>query len=400
MSAVRLEQVEDAVAAIATGAPVVVVDDADRENEGDLIFAASMATERLLAFAVRHSSGIICVPMTRQRLAALDLPPMTAVNADPHRTAFAVSADARTGVTTGISAADRAHTIRLLADPATTPGDLVRPGHVFPLAARPGGVLERPGHTEAATDLVTLAGLLPVGALVELVNDDGTMMRAPALRAFADEYGLAMISIADLATYRRQQAAALERVARTRLPLSAGTFETYGYRSPGGDEHLALVHGDVHEAADVLVRVHSECLTGEALGSGRCDCGPQLAQALTEVAAAGAGVVVYLRGHEGRGIGLVEKLRAYALQDAGLDTVDANLRLGHPVDGRTYEAAGQILRDLGVRSVRLLTNNPDKVTGLTAAGIDVRTRLPLVVSATPDSVAYLATKRERLGHLS
>ncbi len=396
---VRLDPVDEAIAAIAAGRPVVVVDDADRENEGDIIFAAAHATPELLAFTVRHSSGVICAPMPPSRLDRLDLPMMVTRNADPFRTAFAITVDARQGITTGISAADRAHTLRLLADDSTGPEQLVRPGHVFPLAARPGGVLERRGHTEAAVDLVTLAGLEPVGVLVELVHDDGTMMRGPALRRFADEHGLAMISIAGLATHMVRHTSQVERVATTVLPTSHGTFTAHGYRSRiTGVEHLALVHGDV-AGRETLVRVHSECLTGDAFDSARCDCGPQLRHALERAGRAEAGVVVYLRGQEGRGIGLIEKLRAYGLQDQGRDTVDANLELGHPADQRSYAEAAQILRDLGVGPVRLMTNNPGKVDALEDAGLVVAERVGIAIAPGPHNARYLATKRDRLGHL-
>lgn len=402
MNAVPLDPVSDAIAAIAAGRPVVVADDADRENEGDLIFAAAHATPELLAFTVRHSSGVICAPMPSERLDRLGLPLMVTHNADPLRTAFTVTVDARQGITTGISAADRAHTLRLLADGSTAPEHLVRPGHIFPLAARPGGVLERRGHTEAAVDLVTLAGLEPVGVLVELVHDDGTMMRGPALRRFADEHGLPMISIAGLATYLVRHTSQVERVATTVFPTPHGTFTVHGYRSRiTGVEHLALVHGDV-AGRETLARVHSECLTGDAFDSARCDCGPQLRHALEQAEQAGqaeAGVVVYLRGQEGRGIGLIEKLRAYGLQDQGRDTVDANLELGHPADQRSYAEAAQILRDLGVGPLRLMTNNPGKVAALEAAGLAVAERVGVVIAPGPHNARYLATKRDRLGHL-
>lgn len=396
---VRLDPVELAIAEIAAGRPVVVVDDEDRENEGDLIFAAEAATPELMAFTIRHSSGVICVPMAGEILDRLDLPLMTPENRDAFRTAFTVTVDARDGVSTGISAADRAHTARVLADPQTTAADLTRPGHMFPLRYREGGVLARRGHTEAAVDLCRLAGLGPTGVLVELVNDDGTMKRAPQLRAFADAHDLAMISIEDLVAHRRRREMHVRRLATTRLPTRHGEFTAYGFRSLlDGSEHLALVHGEVAGTGPVLTRVHSECLTGDVLGSTRCDCGPQLDEALRRIVAEGRGVVVYLRGHEGRGIGLVDKLAAYALQDAGRDTVDANLDLGLPADARHYGEAAHILRDLGVPAVRLLTNNPDKEAALADAGIAVAERVRLTPRPTPDNLAYLRTKRDRMGH--
>jgi 3,4-dihydroxy 2-butanone 4-phosphate synthase / GTP cyclohydrolase II len=405
-STIRLDPVERAIADVAAGRPVVVVDDEDRENEGDLIFAAAKATPELMAFTIRHSSGVICVPMPADMLDRLEIPLMTPHNRDRMRTQFTISVDARDGITTGISAADRAHTARVLADSATEPWEITRPGHVFPLRYREGGVLNRRGHTEAAVDLARLAGLTPVGVLVEIVNDDGTMRRAPELRAFADEHGLSMISIDDLVRYRHRTENLVERVAQTRLPTAHGEFAAYGYRSRiDGSEHLALVYGDVSPggstdgAEAVLTRVHSECLTGDVFGSQRCDCGPQLDEALTRVVAAGRGVVVYLRGHEGRGIGLVAKLEAYALQDAGRDTVDANLDLGLPADARHYGAASQVLRDLGVTRVRLLTNNPDKATALADFGVAVEARVPLTPRPNAHNLRYLRTKRDRMGHV-
>jgi 3,4-dihydroxy 2-butanone 4-phosphate synthase/GTP cyclohydrolase II len=324
---------------------------------------------------------------------------MTPHNKDRLRTAYTISVDARDGVTTGISAADRAHTVRTLADSATEPWEITRPGHVFPLRYREGGVLVRRGHTEAAVDLATLAGLTPAGVLVEVVNDDGTMKRGPELRAFADEHGLAMISIDDLVRYRRRHENLVERVAETRLPTKFGDFTAYGYRITVDDsEHIALVYGDVSGPDPVLTRVHSECLTGDVFGSHRCDCGPQLEEAMQRVVDEGRGVVVYLRGHEGRGIGLVAKLQAYQLQDGGRDTVDANLDLGLPADARHYGTATQVLRDLGVRSVRLMTNNPDKVENLEDFGIHVAARVPLTPHPNDHNIAYLLTKRDRMGH--
>jgi 3,4-dihydroxy 2-butanone 4-phosphate synthase/GTP cyclohydrolase II len=324
---------------------------------------------------------------------------MTPHNKDKLRTAYTISVDARDGVTTGISAADRAHTARVLADSATEPWEITRPGHVFPLRYREGGVLVRRGHTEAAVDLARMAGLTPAGVLVEVVNDDGTMKRGPELRAFADEHGLKMISIEQMVHYRRRTERHVERLAETRLPTKYGDFTAYGYRiTVDGGEHIALVHGDVGGDEPVLTRVHSECLTGDVFGSHRCDCGPQLDEALARVVEEGRGVVVYLRGHEGRGIGLVAKLQAYQLQDGGRDTVDANLDLGLPADARHYGTATQVLRDLGIRSVRLLTNNPDKVTNLEDFGIPVAERVPLTPHPNDHNLAYLLTKRDRMGH--
>jgi 3,4-dihydroxy 2-butanone 4-phosphate synthase/GTP cyclohydrolase II len=396
---VQLDPVAEAVDAIARGECVVVVDDEDRENEGDLVFAASKATQQLVAFMIRHTSGVVCVPLPGPELDRLDLPPMTMVNQDRKGTAYSVSVDARDGVSTGISAADRAHTIRVLADSATEPFDLARPGHVFPLRAVPGGVLRRAGHTEAAVDLARLAGLAHAGAIAELVNDDGTMMRAPACREFATEHGLKMISIADLIAHIRRVESQIQRAAQTTLPTEFGDFQAFGYRSLiDGVEHLALVRGDVSDGRPVLVRVHSECLTGDTFGSLRCDCGPQLHEALRLVAEADHGVVLYLRGHEGRGIGLVHKLRAYGLQDAGRDTVDANLDLGLPADAREYGTGAQILADLGVRDMRLLTNNPAKRAGLEGYGLRIVERVPLETGINAHNLGYLQTKRARMGH--
>ena len=399
---IRLDRVEDAIVDIAAGKAVVVVDDEDRENEGDIIFAASKATPELMAFTIRYSSGVICVPMPADMLDRLEIPLMTPHNKDKLRTAYTISVDARDGVSTGISAADRAHTCRVLADSATEPWEITRPGHVFPLRYREGGVLVRRGHTEAAVDLAMLAGLTPAGVLVEIVNDDGTMKRSPQLREFADEHGLKMISIDDLVHYRRRTENHVERVAETRLPTAHGDFTAFGYKiSIDDSEHVALVYGDPAELKSgepVLTRVHSECLTGDVFGSKRCDCGPQLDEALQRVVEAGRGVVIYLRGHEGRGIGLLGKLQAYSLQDGGRDTVDANLDLGLPADARHYGAATQILRDLGVERVRLLTNNPAKTEGLEAYGIAVAERVPLTPHPNDHNLAYLQTKRDRMGH--
>ncbi len=393
-----LDSVEQAIKDIAAGRPVVVVDDADRENEGDLVFAAESATPDLLAFTIRHARGLICVPMLGEDLDRLNLPQMTSDNQEHMGTAFTVSVDARTGVTTGISAADRSRTIQLLADPAAAAADFVRPGHLFPLRYTEGGVLRRRGHTEAAVDLARLAGLRPAGVVTEIVNADGTMARLPRLREFADEHGLQLISIEQLIEYRRRTEIMVTQQARTTLPNAYGDWQAYGYlNTVDGTEHMALVLGDLGDGEEVLARVHSECLTGDVFGSLRCDCGTQLAAAMALIAAEGRGVVLYLRGHEGRGIGLLSKLQAYQLQDHGSDTVDANLELGLPVDARDYTTGAQILADLGVRSARLLTNNPDKVAGLSQHGLDV-TPVPLPVPVTTQNLRYLAAKRDRLGH--
>ena len=392
--------IADAVAAIAAGRMVVVVDDADRENEGDLIMAAEAATPEKIAFFVRHTSGVICTPMLGERLDELDLPLMVATNTAPYRTAFTISVDAGRGTTTGISAADRATTIRELIGQATRPGDLVRPGHIFPLRYRDGGVLMRAGHTEAAVDLARTAGSYPAAVLCELVDEDGGMARLHELEWFAERHGLPLISIAALIRYRRQREKLVKRVAEARIPTRWGEFTAYAYESLlDGEQHLALVKGAVQGEEDVLVRVHSECLTGDALGSLRCDCGPQLEDALRLIADEGMGVVVYLRGHEGRGIGLSHKLRAYNLQEQGRDTVDANLDLGLPVDGRDYGMGSQILVDLGVTTMRLLTNNPAKYGGLDGFGLQIVERVPLQTQPNPENLRYLRTKRERMGHL-
>ncbi|MFF0210111.1 bifunctional 3,4-dihydroxy-2-butanone-4-phosphate synthase/GTP cyclohydrolase II [Streptomyces althioticus] len=397
----RLDPVEQAIADIAAGRPVVVVDDENRENEGDLIVAAEKVTEEIVAFMMTECRGMICAPMTGEELDRLRIPQMVEQNSESMRTAFTVTVDgsAAHGVTTGISASDRATTLRLLASGTSGPDDLVRPGHIFPLRARPGGVLERDGHTEAAVDLARLAGLRPAGAIVEIAGEDGRMLRLPELVPFARKHGLSIISIEDLIAYRRGSEPTVRREAEVRLPTAHGTFTAYGFRSTvDGVEHVALVHGDLGDGADVLVRMHSECLTGDVFGSQRCDCGPQLDASLDRIQEEGRGVVVYLRGHEGRGIGLMSKLRAYELQERGRDTLDANLELGLPADARDYAAGAQILADLGVRSVRLMTNNPDKSDALARHGIDVVRREPMPVTASEHNLRYLRTKRDRMGH--
>mgnify|MGYP006270245917 CR=1 FL=1 len=394
-----LDPVEDAIAAIKAGKVVVVVDDEDRENEGDLVFAAAKATTELAGFMIRYTSGVICVAMEGPELDRLGLPPMTYVNEDRKGTAYAVSVDARSGVDTGISAADRARTIKVLCDSASEPYDLTRPGHVFPLRAMPGGVLRRPGHTEASVDLARLAGLTPAGAIAEVVNDDGSMMRAPALREFANEHGLVMISIADLIAYRRRNESLVERIATADMPTEAGEFNIVGFRGVlDGIDHVALVMGEIGNGEDVLVRVHSECLTGDALGSLRCDCGPQLRASMRKISDEGRGVILYMRGHEGRGIGLLHKLRAYELQDQGADTVQANVALGFAPDVRDYGIGAQILVNLGVKSMRLLTNNPTKRAGLDGYGLTIIDRVPIEIEPNDHNLAYMQTKRDAMGH--
>ncbi len=392
--------ISEAIQALQNGSFVVVVDDADRENEGDLVVAAEKATPEHIAFLVHYTSGLICVPVEGARLDELRLPLMVAENTDSHRTAFTVSVDYVHGTTTGISAADRAATIRSLADPNTKPNDLARPGHIFPLRYCEGGVLKRAGHTEAAIDLVRLAGLRPAGALCEIVNNDGSMARLPQLESFAQEHGLPLVSIAALISHRRRLEKLVRRVAEATIPTDMGEFRAVGFESLlDGVHHIALVRGDVAGKQNVLVRVHSECLTGDVFGSRRCDCGYQLREALRRVAEEGEGVVLYVRGHEGRGIGLLHKLAAYALQESGRDTVQANLDLGLPVDSRDYGIGAQILADLGITSMRLLTNNPEKRAGLEGYGLSITGRLPLLVTPTAENRAYLQTKVDKLGHL-
>ena len=392
--------IPEAIEEIRRGRMVIVVDDADRENEGDLIMAAERVTPEAIAFIVRHTSGVICMPVIGERLDELEIPLMVAANTDSRRTAFTVSVDARKGVTTGISAADRARTITAIIDPATEPGDLSRPGHVFPLRYREGGVLKRAGHTEAAVDLARLAGLFPAGVLCETVNEDGTMARLPDLERFARTHDLKIISIADLIEHRRLHEILVTKVAEATIPTRHGEFRSIAYESvTDARTHVALVMGDVGDGRDVLTRVHSECLTGDVFGSLRCDCGGQLDRAMELIGREGRGVILYVRGHEGRAIGITHKLRAYALQDRGRDTVEANLELGFPADQRDYGIGAQILYDLGVRSMRLLTNNPEKRAGLEGHGLAITARLPLQTDPTPQNVGYLRAKREKLGHL-
>jgi 3,4-dihydroxy 2-butanone 4-phosphate synthase/GTP cyclohydrolase II len=396
-----LSSIEEAIAQLRRGGMVVVVDDEDRENEGDLIMAAEDVTAESMAFYLEYTSGVFCVPLEAARADELDLPLMVVANTEAQRTAFTVTVDYRHGTSTGISAGDRAATVRALIDPATLATDLNRPGHIFPLRYRAGGVLKRAGHTEATVDLCRLAGKYPSGVLCEIVTQDKAgMARLPELEAFAANHGLPLVSIADLIRYRRHHEKLVRRVAEASLPTEHGEFRAVVFESVlDGEQHMALVYGDIDDVDNVLVRVHSECLTGDALGSLRCDCGPQLQTALAKVAAEGAGVVVYLRGHEGRGIGLGHKIRAYALQENGADTVDANLELGLPIDSREYGIGAQILVDLGITSMRLMTNNPTKYGGLEGFGLDIVERVALQSRPTAHNIDYLRTKRERMGHL-
>ena len=392
--------IEDAIEDIRDGRMVIVVDDADRENEGDLIMAAERVTPEALAFMIRHTSGVVCMPIVGERLDELQIPMMVSGSHDLRRTAFTVSVDAARGVTTGISAADRTATIRAVIDPQTRPADLIRPGHVFPLRYREGGVLKRAGHTEAAVDLARLAGLYPAGALCEVVNEDGSMARLPDLGRFAATHGLRLISIADLIEYRRRREKLVRRVATARIPTIYGEFRAQAYESlVDGRVHVAMVLGEIGDGREILVRVHSECLTGDVFHSLRCDCGTQLDDALGKIGAEGRGVLLYIRGHEGRAIGLTHKLRAYELQEKGKDTVEANEALGFAPDPRDYGIGAQILHDVGVRTMRLLTNNPSKRAGLEGYGLSIAERVPLETRPTDQNLGYLKAKREKLGHL-
>ena len=400
MSDSILDPIEDVIAAMARGEIVVIVDDEDRENEGDFIMAAEFATPEKLAFIVRYSTGVVCCPLTDERCHDLRLPLMVEQNTESQRTAFTDTVDLIEGTSTGISAADRAATLRALADPTLTYKAFARPGHIFPLRARQGGVLKRAGHTEAAVDLARLAGCQPAGIICEIQNDDGTMMRLNDLRKFCNEHGLLLSSIAQLIEYRRHHERLVERMGEASVPTEFGSFNCVAYRSTiDGVEHLAFVKGEVSSSTPVLVRVHSECLTGDVFGSRRCDCGPQLAAAMSIVDSEGSGVIVYLRGHEGRGIGIGHKIRAYSLQDQGMDTVDANVELGLPIDSREYGIGAQILADLGVQQIRLMTNNPAKYGGLGGYGLTVVERVPLHTVPTAENESYLRTKAERMGHL-
>jgi len=391
--------IESVIADLQGRKMVIVVDDADRENEGDLIMAAQFVSSEAVNFMAKHGRGLICAPTTSERLQQLGVERMVKQNREVFKTDFQVSVDAARGITTGISAADRAETIKILADPTAVPEDLVQPGHVFPLRARPGGVLQRAGHTEAAVDLVRLAGCRPIGVICEIMSDDGSMARLPELLKFAGQHRLKICTIADLIHYRRTREKLVERVEVVKMPTEYGDFNLYLYRSKlDGQHHLALVCGEVAGRKNVLVRVHSECLTGDVFGSHRCDCGPQLHQALRQVAEAGCGVVVYMR-QEGRGIGLAPKIRAYKLQEQGYDTVEANKKLGFDMDLREYGLGAQILADLGLKTIRLLTNNPKKVVGLEGYGLQIVQQLPIKVKPNAHNARYLKTKREKLGHL-
>jgi 3,4-dihydroxy 2-butanone 4-phosphate synthase/GTP cyclohydrolase II len=397
--AMKFNAIESVIADLRAGKMVIVVDDADRENEGDLILAAQSVTPEAVNFMAKHGRGLICVPTTSERLTQLGIERMVRQNRETFKTDFQVSVDASRGISTGISAPDRAETIRIMADPTAVPEDLVQPGHVFPLRARPGGVLQRAGHTEAAVDLIKLAGCRPIAVICEILNEDGSMARLPNLTKFARKHRLMICTIADLILYRRTREKLVERMEVVKMPTDYGDFDLYLYRSKlDGQHHLALVCGDVAGKKDVLVRVHSECLTGDVFGSQRCDCGPQLQQAMRQVADAGAGVIVYMR-QEGRGIGLAPKIKAYKLQEQGLDTVEANQKLGFDMDLREYGLGAQILADLGLKTIKLLTNNPKKVVGLEGYGLQIVEQVPIKIKPNPHNARYLNTKREKLGHL-
>ncbi|HVR36111.1 MAG TPA: bifunctional 3,4-dihydroxy-2-butanone-4-phosphate synthase/GTP cyclohydrolase II [Methylomirabilota bacterium] len=393
------DSIESVIDDLQQGRMVIVVDDADRENEGDLIMAAERVTPEAVNFMAKFGRGLICVPTTSERLKQLGIEQMVVQNRDTFKTDFQVSVDAARGITTGISAVDRARTIQVMAQPTAVPEDLVQPGHVFPLRAKPGGVLQRAGHTEAAVDLVKLAGCRPIGVICEIMSDDGSMARLPELTELARRHGLKICTIAELIKYRRTREKLVERVEMVRMPTDHGDFDLVLYRSKlDGRQHVALVKGEVAGKEGVLVRVHSECLTGDVFGSRRCDCGSQLHQAMRQVAEAGLGVILYMR-QEGRGIGLGAKIQAYKLQESGYDTVEANLKLGYPMDLREYGLGAQILVDLGIRKIRLLTNNPKKVVGLDGYGLEIVEQVPIRIQSNPHNEKYLETKRTKLGHL-
>ena len=393
------DSIEAVITDLRKGKMVIVVDDADRENEGDLVMAGQFVTPAAINFMAKHGRGLICVPTTSERLQQLGIERMVKQNREIFRTDFQVSVDAAHGISSGISAADRARTICVMASPTAVPDDLVQPGHVFPLRAKSGGVLQRAGHTEAAVDLVHLAGARPIGVICEIMNDDGTMARLPALLKFAKKHKLKICTIADLIEFRRTREKLVEQIEVVKMPTDYGDFDLHLYRSKiDGQHHLALVRGDIAGKKDVLVRVHSECLTGDVFGSRRCDCGPQLHQAMRQVADAGRGVILYMR-QEGRGIGLAPKIKAYKLQEQGLDTVEANLKLGYGMDLREYGLGAQILVDLGLKTIRLLTNNPKKVVGLKGYGLKIVQQVPIKIKANPHNERYLKTKQQKMGHL-
>lgn len=394
-----MHTVQEAIQDIKDGKFVIVVDDKDRENEGDLIIAAEKVTPQAIAFMVRYTTGIICMSLTGERLDQLQIPLMVSENTEIHRTPFTISVDYKKGTTTGVSASDRCATIQALVSPDSRPNDFCRPGHIFPLRYRTGGVLKRAGHTEAAVDLAKLAGLSHAGVLCEIVNDDGSMARLPELEVFAATHGIRIISIADIIRYRRRHDKLVKKVSESNLPTDLGMFKACVYESTlDGIQHFVLIKGNINPSENILVRVHSECLTGDIFGSCRCDCGGQLKKAMARIAEAGCGVIVYLRGHEGRGIGLGHKVRAYSLQDGGQDTVEANQSLGLPVDSREYGIGAQILVDLGIKKMRLLTNNPAKYTGLSGYDLEIVERVPLMTHVHSENIKYLLTKKTKLGH--